>query len=56
MIARYKTLIDAEVKADTKKLGSYDAFLKATSPEEVTQEQDPETPRVGPLVEMAVCR
>ncbi len=33
VIARFRALIDSEVKLDTRKLESYDAFVRATSAE-----------------------
>jgi hypothetical protein len=39
VVARHRALIDAEIKTDTKKLSSYDAFLQATSPDAAPAEQ-----------------
>jgi spore coat protein CotH len=48
IVSNYRSLMDAEVKADTRKLGSYEAFLKATA-NEVSNDHEVDEPAPGPF-------
>jgi hypothetical protein len=41
VIAQYRSLMDKEVELDTKKLGTYEAFVKATAPDADTARPNP---------------
>lgn len=40
VVAQYRGLIDGEVKADTRKLSSYESFVRATAPEPASDGSD----------------